>query len=279
MKKKKATSAHKILSQTLTKALVSLRTHAAKQPVRNTQHAPLSASERGTLCSKRLLLVLPLPQNCWCAQQNPGARGSNESWIPCTCKTSPLQVVSRSQDLVPSRVSTHMYYKFKRKMHSPLGLTKPHQLRSQWEGTRAAEEKLREEPQSQALPKGQHLPSQQPGRVLKGSGHPWASTALGAPLLQEAALACWSSFMQHFPNTSGSGSLQPCFILGCQTLTKEHDKAKLHFQPGWQPSLLQLHQSGVWTKDPLLHFHAYIWSCTQVWIQFSSPERSCTGSG
>lgn len=136
------------------------------------QDIQLSANERGSLCSKRRLLVLPLLKNCWCAEQNPGASHNNEGWIPCPCKISlSLQVVSRAQYLVPSRVSTHMYYKFKRKVHSLLGLMKAHQLCIQQEGTKAAEEQ-REEPQSQVLPECQQLPSQQHGRVLKGSGHP-----------------------------------------------------------------------------------------------------------
>lgn len=82
------------------------------------KHVQLSARERRALCSKRLLLVvLPLLQNCWCEEQNPGASCVNEGWIPCPCKiSSPLQVVSRAQYLVPSRVSTLIYYKFKRKM-------------------------------------------------------------------------------------------------------------------------------------------------------------------
>lgn len=57
-------------------------------------------------------------------------------------------------------------------MHSLLGLMKDHQLCIQREGAKAAEEKQSEKPQSQVLPEGQKLPSQQCGRVLNASGHP-----------------------------------------------------------------------------------------------------------
>lgn len=48
-----------------------------------------------------------------------------------------------------------MHDKFKRKMHSLLGLLKAHQPCMQREGTKAVEEKEREEPQRQVLLEGQ----------------------------------------------------------------------------------------------------------------------------
>lgn len=65
----------------------------------------------------------------------------------------------------------------------------------------------------------QHLPSQHHGKLLLGrSAHP--SLALGLSLQWISALLYWSSLVQQFPDTSGSPSPQPCFVLGFQILTK-----------------------------------------------------------
>lgn len=132
----------------------------------------------------------------------------------------------------------------------------------------------REEPQSQVLPEGQQLPSQHHGRVLRGSAHP--SLALGLSLQWVSALLYWRSFMKQFPNTSGSPP-QSCFALGSQTLTKNTTKPNsIISQAG--SSFYQLYQPSIWTKDPFLRLHMFLRSCSQLWIQFSSPDSSCTGS-
>lgn len=56
------------------------------------------------------------------------------------------------------------------------------------------------------------------------------------------------------------------------------DQAKLHPSSGWQHNFYQLYQPSMWSKDPFLHAHMFLHSCSQLWIQISSPDSSGTVS-
>lgn len=133
------------------------------------------------------------------------------------CKLS-----QKSQYLLPSGVFSHMCCNSKKKkIHSESGPRKAHQQSISRKEQRQ-QRRSREEPQSQVLPGGHQLPSQHHGRILGGSAHP--SLAPGVPLQWVSALLYWSSLVQQFPDTSGSPSPQPCFVLGFQTLTTNTTK-------------------------------------------------------
>lgn len=166
---------------------------------------------------------------------------------------------------LPSGVFSHTCCNSKRKMHSRSAQLKPTSQASagRSKGSRGGAERSSESAS----------PFPAPWEALAGAfcspfTGPWALPAVD--ICSSLLELFGATVSRHLWVSISTALLCPRF--------PNSDQAKLHPFSVWQHNFYQLYQPSMWSKDPFLHAHMCLHSCSQLWIQISSPDSSGTVS-